>query len=77
MGYDFTLHNVRWTKDLAVSGTATWGASAKISAQVTLVQGGQNIGSLTMSWSDGDIEAVATVTGTINSHRVHGTRIAP
>ncbi len=77
-GYDFTLKNLKWTEDVAVSGTVSWNQISNIiTAQVTLKSGGQQIGNLQIRWNDADINARATVTGMIQGAALNADRIAP
>jgi hypothetical protein len=77
-GYDFDLNGVKWTNDLAVSGSVRWElASGNVLADVRLRQGGKNIGTLSMTWNDVRADAVATLTGTIHGQTVKAKRIAP
>jgi pimeloyl-ACP methyl ester carboxylesterase len=79
-GYKFKLKGLKWTNDVAVSGTVTWNqdpASNVIAAQVTLETAGKQVGTLQIRWNDGDINAVASVTGTIQGAALVAQRIAP
>ena len=77
-GYQFDLDHVRWTEDLEVTGTIRWyTASGDVSADVKLRQNGKNIGHLNFVWNDVDVNAIASITGTINGDRVQAKRIAP
>jgi len=77
-GYDFTLTGLKWTDDVAVSGTVSWNQSSNIiTAQVTLKSGGAQVGNLKIRWNDADINARATVTGTIQGATLNADRIAP
>jgi pimeloyl-ACP methyl ester carboxylesterase len=77
-GYQFDLDHVKWTEDLEVTGTIRWyTASGDVSADVKLRQGGKNIGNLNFAWNDVDVNAIASITGTINGDRVQAKRIAP
>jgi hypothetical protein len=77
-GYVFTLKNLQWTEDVAVSGTVSWDQTSNIiTAQVTLKSGGAQVGNLNIRWNDGDINARATVTGTIQGATLNADRIAP
>jgi hypothetical protein len=77
-GYDFTLKGLKWTGDVAVSGTVSWDQTSNIiSAQVTLKSGGKQVGNLQIRWNDADINARATVTGTIQGAVLNADRIAP
>jgi pimeloyl-ACP methyl ester carboxylesterase len=77
-GYEWELHKVKWTDDLEVSGTMGWDlASGDVTADVTLRQGSKSVGNLSISWSDVQSNAIASVTGTIGGDRVRAKRIAP
>lgn len=77
-GYEFDLDHVQWTEDLQVTGTIRWyTATGAVSADVTLRQNGKNLGSLTFAWNDVDVNAIASITGTLNGKRVKAKRIAP
>lgn len=76
--YVFTLTNLKWTEDVAVSGTVTWDlVSNVITAQVTLNRGGAQIGALQIRWNDADINAMASVTGEIQGATLLAQRVAP
>jgi len=77
-GYKFDLDHVQWTEDLQVTGTIRWyTASGDVSADVNLRQGGKNIGKLNFAWNDVEVNAIASVTGTIDGSSVKAARIAP
>ena len=77
-GYVFTLDGVRYTNDVAVSGKIKWNTSTgAVTANVTLARGTMSLGTLKMSWSDADIDAIAAVQGTIQNQAVAANRIAP
>jgi hypothetical protein len=79
-GYKFTLKGLKWTSDVAVSGTVAWDhepASNIIAAQVTLESAGKQVGTLQIRWNDGDINAMTSVTGTIQGATLVAERIAP
>ncbi len=77
-GYEFDLDHVQWTADLQVTGTIRWAtASSDVAADVTLRQSGKNIGNLSFTWNDADVNAIAAISGTINGDRVKAQRIAP
>ena len=77
-GYDFTLKDLKWTEDVAVSGNVSWDQTSNIiTAQVTLKSGGAQVGNLHIRWNDADIDARATVTGTIQGATLNADRIAP
>jgi hypothetical protein len=78
VGYDFNLKAVRFTQDVAVSGTVSWDQTSNIvTAQVTLKGGGGPAGTLTIRWNEADINAIATVSGTIQGAALNAERIAP
>ena len=77
-GYEFDLDHVKWTEDLQVTGTIRWRtASGDVSADVKLRQDGKDLGNLSFAWNDVDVNAIASVTGTLNGNRVKAKRIAP
>jgi pimeloyl-ACP methyl ester carboxylesterase len=77
-GYVFTLTNLKWTDDVAVSGTVSWDQTSNlIKAQVTLKKASAQIGTLQIRWNDGDIDAMASVKGEIEGATLSARRIAP
>jgi hypothetical protein len=77
-GYDFTLRNLQWTEDVAVSGTVSWNQTSNIIiAQVSLKSGGAQVGNLKIRWNDADINAIAAVSGKIQGAALSAQRIAP
>ncbi|MEP6884487.1 MAG: alpha/beta hydrolase [Gammaproteobacteria bacterium] len=78
VGYDFDLKGVRFTQDVAVSGTVSWNQTNNIiTAQVTLKSAGQSVGTLAIRWNDANIDAVASVSGAIQGAALKAERIAP
>jgi pimeloyl-ACP methyl ester carboxylesterase len=70
------LSSIRWTDDLAVSGTASFDArSATALAHMTLSGGAT--GSLDASWTTTGSNAVASLRGTIDGHIVRASMPAP
>jgi hypothetical protein len=77
-GYHFTLTGLKWTQDVAVSGIVSWDQTSNIiTAHVTLNSSGALVGNLQIRWNDADINARATVTGTIQGATLNADRIAP
>jgi pimeloyl-ACP methyl ester carboxylesterase len=77
-GYEFTLHNDRWTEDVAVSGTVSWNTGTNVvKAAITLSSDAGSSGTLDLRWNDADVNAIATIKGTIDGVAVNGQRIAP
>lgn len=75
-GHSFTLDQLRWAEDLAVSGTIRWNQSTgDVTAELTLA--GAATGTLALAWNDRDTDAVARITGTIDGRAVAAERIAP
>ncbi len=75
-GHNFTLDQLRWAEDLAVSGTIRWDQSTgDIAADLTLA--GAATGTLSLTWNDRDTDAMARITGTIDGRAVAAERIAP
>jgi pimeloyl-ACP methyl ester carboxylesterase len=78
VGYDFDLQAVRWTQDVAVSGTVSWNqATSIISAHVAFSHAGKASGVLNMRWNDAQANAIASVTGKISGATLNAKRIAP
>ena len=77
-GYEFNLDHVRWTEDVEVSGSIRWRtASGEVLADVTLRRNGRNVGDLDFAWDDVEVDAIASISGTINGKRVRAERLAP
>jgi pimeloyl-ACP methyl ester carboxylesterase len=77
-GYTFVLDRVRWADDVAVSGTVDWDTDTSvITSEVTVRQGGEQIGSLKFQWINADVDAVVTVTGRMHGATLIARRIAP
>jgi pimeloyl-ACP methyl ester carboxylesterase len=77
-GYDFKLKELRWTEDVAVSGTVGWNMKTNIiTAQVEFVADQGPAGTLSMRWNDADLHAIATVQGHINGAMVRAQGVAP
>jgi pimeloyl-ACP methyl ester carboxylesterase len=75
-GYAFTLDQLRWTEDLAVSGVIEWNqVSDVVTADIAL--SGAGAGHLRITWNDRLTDAPATLTGTIGGATVAAVRIAP
>ena len=77
-GYRFSLRDMQWTEDVAVSGTVLWNTSTNIvTAQLTLVASGVPAGALRARWNDADFHALASVEGEINGAVVKARSVAP
>jgi pimeloyl-ACP methyl ester carboxylesterase len=77
-GYAFALDRVRWTEDLAVSGTIEWDQSTGlVNAMLDLAGPDGATGTLSLFWNDRDTDAIATIEGRIGEARVRAGRIAP
>lgn len=75
-GYVFTLDQVRWAEDLAVSGTLRWNQdTGAVTAELTL--DGAGTGTVELAWNDRETNAVARITGAIGGRMVAAERIAP
>ena len=74
-----TLEAVRWTEDLAVSGTIrkTPGPGSSVRAHLDLAGPNQLTGVLDVEWSDDAPDAVADVRGTLGGTRVAARLPAP
>ncbi len=71
-----TLSGVRWTKDLAVSGTADFDARSA-SAHAHLTVSGAASGNLDATWPSVGSSAAAQISGTIDGYRLEATMPAP
>ena len=59
-----------------MSGRLRWNqTTGEVSARLELVGAGS--GHLELSWNDREIDAVATVTGSVNGERLRAERLAP
>jgi pimeloyl-ACP methyl ester carboxylesterase len=77
-GYQFTLHNDRWTQDVAVSGTVSWNINTNVvTAAITFISDAGSSGTLNLRWNDANVNAIATIQGKIDGVAVMGQRIAP
>jgi len=77
-GYRFRLRALRWTEDVAVTGTVDWNMNTNVvTAQVDLDAGGAAAGALRMRWNDADQQALATVEGSIGGAAVRARGVAP
>jgi pimeloyl-ACP methyl ester carboxylesterase len=77
-GYAFDLDRVKWTDDVAVSGTIRWDHNTDaVVADVRLFQGGERSGTLNIKWDDGKQNAIARLSGTVEGSRLEAKRIAP
>jgi len=69
-GYRLTLHEVRWTEDLAVSGRIDWpGPSGVVRAELE-VRSPQASGRLELSWPEAARDARASVRGTLGDKQI-------
>jgi hypothetical protein len=71
------LHGVRYTRDLAVSGTATWKRYARTMKVDLQVSGHGRHGRLVGRWDTRREGARATMRGTFAGHAVRVTFRAP
>jgi pimeloyl-ACP methyl ester carboxylesterase len=70
----YTLHRVRWVKDVAVSGTMRWHRkTGVVEANVRISGRGAHPGMLRLTWNDLDRHAVAVARGTIAGQPVSFT----
>jgi hypothetical protein len=78
-GQVVTLDAVRWTQDLAVSGTLekTPGPASRVRAHLRLVGEDSLAGVVQIEWDDDAAEAVAEVRGTLSGARVAARMPAP
>jgi hypothetical protein len=72
-----SLDGVRWTEDMAVSGTVDYsGRSDEVRAAVELT-GTAGLGRLDIRWREGVANATARITGEIDGMRVVARQPAP
>jgi pimeloyl-ACP methyl ester carboxylesterase len=77
-GYAFKFEHTQWTEDLEITGTMDWYLKPNdLAADVRLWQNGVSVGNLNIAWNDLQVNAMATLTGTIGNDRVRAVRIAP
>lgn len=77
-GYLLTLHEVRWTEDLAVSGTISWpGRKGAARADLALKTAAGLSGSLHILWTEGAGHALAQVRGHLGDAAVAADMAAP
>ncbi len=77
-GYEFELKRVQWTDDLQVSGRMRWHLdTGKVVADVRLRQDNKQVGTLAIEWNDVQKNAIATLSGTIDTKTLKARRIAP
>lgn len=75
---NFTLHNVRWTEDLEVSGTAVWnGNNGGVSANLTWQNAQGETAQVVVQWNERETHAVAQIQGTIADRVIRATMPAP
>ena len=73
-----TLHEVRWTEDLAVSGDIDWpGRSGVVHADVAVTASHGVHGRLELQWPEGVAGARATASGLLDAHTVAAEAPAP
>jgi pimeloyl-ACP methyl ester carboxylesterase len=76
--YRFELRGLRWTEDVSVTGVVDWNTdNGEISARLLVREEGTEPGILTLTWSDREPEADATITGFMGGRSVHATMPAP
>jgi pimeloyl-ACP methyl ester carboxylesterase len=76
-GYRLTLHEVRWTEDLAASGRIDWpGRSGVVQAELE-VRSPEASGRLELSWPEGASAARASVRGTFGGKTIAAEAPAP
>ena len=73
----YELSDVKWTGDLAVSGTAVWNQDSGITtAHLTYDDGGRPV-QLTATWNDHETVAVARLEGSADGRAIRATMPAP
>jgi pimeloyl-ACP methyl ester carboxylesterase len=68
----FTLNDIRWVRDAAVSGTVHWDRTdGRITASVSVRGAGVVPGHLWLTWNDWHPHAIATASGTVGGRTIH------
>jgi pimeloyl-ACP methyl ester carboxylesterase len=77
-GYHLSLHQLRWTQDVAVSGELEWpGRSGTVHGTLELAAAGGMHGKLEVQWPEGVAHPRATVNGTLGGERLAAEASAP
>jgi len=78
-GVRIELHQVRWTRDVAVSGRIlrSWSRHGMVSALLRVSTADDPIGRLTVQWPEGADHAEARIRGTFGTTRVLAKTAAP
>jgi hypothetical protein len=72
------LNGLRWTPDLAVSGTLAWNQlTGAVQANVQFTADDGSTGSVQATWNDHDSAQAAEVIGTVGGMTLSGTMPAP
>lgn len=76
--YELRLHDVRWSEDLAVSGTLSWpGRSGRAVGELTLAGADDLSGPLRVSWIEGKAQARAQIRGKLGAAVLAAEMSAP
>jgi pimeloyl-ACP methyl ester carboxylesterase len=77
--YQFQVENFEWVRDVAVTGTMSWGYSkpGTVTAQLSISGSGTEAGTLRVTWNDRQRHAIATITGAIGGRTIAATMYAP
>ncbi len=77
--YTFTMDQVRWTNDVAVSGQFTWNyyKPGAVNGQLCVTGSSGEDGQLTISFDSREPDAQATISGQINGRKIAATMYAP
>ena len=74
----FTLQNVRWVRDLKVSGTLDWnGRNGKVQGTLTWQNVGGETAQIDVRWDDRDNNGSAHLSGSVGGRTIHATMPAP
>jgi hypothetical protein len=78
-GYALTLHDVRWTEDLAVSGTLKYPDQqrGRVTGELTLSGADEMNGMLSVSWTEGEARARAQIHGKLGNTAIAAEMAAP
>ncbi len=77
-GYNLVMQDVKWTTDLAVSGTIVWNQlTSQIAATASFTTADGHSGTEVISWNDRETEAEATLSGRIDGATLDAIMLAP
>jgi pimeloyl-ACP methyl ester carboxylesterase len=77
-GYTLVMQTMKWTNDLAVSGTILWNQlTGAIDATTSFTTTDGHAGTVAVSWNDRERDARATLSGSIDGAPLEAAMLAP